>query len=320
MPAYQIHHSQPFPQSLHDAFQSLSLRWVQKNKKLRHPSILRMVDAARQSVEAVEPEFKELVDFADQPLIERMTYPSEECEAWASEYSLNFERDQNQSYIPRLMVTIKQLNLPDVTYAHFRRFIAENPFPTDADLAIFRHQHPDIESVYDLLMEAYRKPPIQSQSVPLCKTCGGYLDCAARDIKGYCEELSGQVTRVPIEDTVICLIRPSFIELRLFEALEALGLRVELWPSLDKADISLKFPNGDIWAVDAKDWGSAAKLAIDLNHDDIPYIGQSKSFFVVPDYRWNDIAYQSALNAKYNGTIPILSESKLIRRVENNLI
>mgnify|MGYP001797648293 FL=1 len=81
MPAYQIHHSQPFPQSLHDAFQSLSLRWVQKNKKLRHPSILRMVDAARQSVEAVEPEFKALVDFADQPLIERMTYPSEECEA-----------------------------------------------------------------------------------------------------------------------------------------------------------------------------------------------------------------------------------------------
>ncbi|MCC5622229.1 hypothetical protein [Nostoc sp. CHAB 5715] len=318
-PAYLVEDSQPFPQPLYEAFQGLSLKWILRDEEMRHPAILCMVEGARQSVEAVEPDFSEFVDYPEDPLIGNMTRPSEECEAWASRYALNLEREQNQSYIPRLMAEIERLSLPHSTYTLFRRFIAENPFPSDLIIALFRSNNPDIEPVLDLLMQAYRDAPPQSESMPLCKTCGGYLDCAARDIEGCCEPLEGRVNRAPIEDTVICLIRPSLIELRLARTLEKMGLQVELWPELDKADLKVTLPTGDIWAIDAKDWGSATMLARELNQDTIPNIGQSQSFFVVPDYRWTNLAYQAAFKSRYKGNLPVFSESELIKCVKGVL-
>lgn len=321
--AYQIDASQPFPQPLYEAFQTLSLKWILRDGRMRHPSILCMVEAARESVEAVEPTFTELVDFSEKPLIESMSRPSEECEAYASSFTLNLEPDLNQSYIPRLMAEIQRRSLPHSTYTLFRRFIAENPFPADATIALFTSANPDIEPVKDLLMEAYRDAPPQSTSIPLCKMCGGYLDCAAREIAGCCKALDRRVDRTPIEDTVICLIRPALVELRLTETLEKIGrksgLQVELWPELDKADLKITFPTGEIWAIDAKDWGSATKLARELNQDTIPDIGQSKSFFVLPDYRWNNRAYQSAFKSRYQGDFAVLGESEFVKQVRGIL-
>jgi hypothetical protein len=214
-PAYLVDDVQPFPKPLYEAFQSLSLQWLMQTQRMRHRSILCMVEAARRSVEAVEPNFSDLVDFPDEPLIENRTRPSEECQSWASEYAANIEQEQNQSYIPYLMNEIRRLSLPYSTYPCFRRFIAENPFPSDFDLTRLRADHPEIEPVYSLLMQAYREDPPQSNLMPLCKTCGGYLDCAARGIEGCCEPLARRVDRAPIEDTVVCLIRPSLLELRL---------------------------------------------------------------------------------------------------------
>lgn len=322
-PAYQIDSAQPFPQALYEAFKALSLKWILRDGEMQHPSILCMVEAARETVEAVEPTFSELVDFPEEPLIENKSRPSEECEAWASEFALNLEREQNQSYIPSLMAEIERLSLPHSTYTLVRRFIAENPFPSEFTLASLRDKTPDIEPVYNLLMQAYRDAPPQSESMPLCKVCGGYLDCAAREIKGCCEALEGRVDRAPIEDTVICLIRPSLIELRLVKTLEQIGkqqgLQVELWPQLDKADLKVMLPAGDVWAIDAKDWGSATKLAKELNQDTIPDIGQSQSFFVVPDYRWNNLKYKAAFRSRYQGSIEVLSESEFVQRVRRVL-
>jgi hypothetical protein len=97
-PAYLVDDVQPFPKPLYEAFQSLSLQWLMQTQKMRHRSILCMVEAARKSVEAVDPSFSNFVDFPDEPLIENMTRPSEECQAWASEYAINIEREQNQNY------------------------------------------------------------------------------------------------------------------------------------------------------------------------------------------------------------------------------
>ena len=325
-PAYQIDAAQAFPQPLYEAFQALSLKWILEHGEIRHLSTLCMVESARNSVEEVEPNFSELVDFPDEPLIENKSRPSDECEAWASEFAFNLEREQNQSYIPRLMVEIERLSLPYSTYTLIRRFIAENPFPSDFTITNFIDKNRDVEPVQDLLMQAYRDAPPQSESMPLCKVCGGYLDCAAREIEGCCEALERRVDRVPIEETVIYLIRPSLIELRLFETLEKIGkkhdLQVELWPQMDKADLKVTFPTREIWVIDAKDWGSATKLAIKLNQDTISDIGQSQSFFVVPDYRWKNLKYQATFRSryKYKDNIPVLSESELIKRIRKEII
>ncbi|NEQ39178.1 MAG: hypothetical protein F6K40_24165 [Okeania sp. SIO3I5] len=138
-PAYQVDAPQPFPQPLYEAFQGLTLKWIEQDGEIQHPSILSMVEAARNSVEAVEPDFSKSFDFPDEP--------------------------QNQSYIPRLMVEIQRLNLPYNTYTLFRRFIAENPFPSEFTIANFIDKNPDVEPVKDLLKEAYREAPPQSQSV-----------------------------------------------------------------------------------------------------------------------------------------------------------
>ncbi|KAI9133103.1 hypothetical protein [Acaryochloris sp. CCMEE 5410] len=323
-PAYIVDAAQPFPQPLYEAFQSLSLKWLlqgdePKGRKMKHPSILCLIEAARKSTEAIDPDFAELVDFPGEPLIEELSRPSEECEAWASEYALNLERDQNQSYILDLMNEIRRLSLPDSVYVSIRRFIAEHPFPSEFEIARFRSDNPEIESVQDFLMQAYREAPPQSSTLPLCKTCGGYLDCAAAEL-GYCKPLTEEVSRAPIEDTVICLIRPSLLELRLAKTLQDMGLTVELWPQLDQADLKVTFPNGEIWAVDAKDWGSATKLVHTLGQDEIPDIGQSTSFFIVPDYRWNNLAYQATIEAQYVGEPPILSESELVKQAKRALL
>ncbi len=318
-PAYLVENPQPFPRPLYEAFEKLSIRWILRDGVMRHPSILNLVEAARNSVAAVEPDFCEWFDFPDDPLIERMTKPSDECEEYAREYSLSLEIDNNQSYIPQLMNEIKKYDLPYSTYTVFRRFIAENPFPSELDIALLTNNHPEIERVKEYLDKAYRDAPPQSDVMPLCKTCGGYLDCAAREIEGCCEPLDRRVDKAPIIDTVICLIRPSLIELRLAKKFEELGLEVELWPELDTADLKITFPGGKFWAIDAKDWGSATKLAKELNQDTIPNFGQSKSFFVVPDYRLKKLEFQAIFKSKYTGSIPLISESEVIKRVKREL-
>ncbi|WP_342053308.1 restriction endonuclease-related protein [Crocosphaera sp. Alani8] len=96
-------------------------------------------------------------------------------------------------------------------------------------------------------------------------------------------------------------------------------LEVELWPELDKADLKVTFPDGKIWAIDAKDWGNARKLARELNQDKIPNIGQCKSFFVVPDYRLRKLQDQAIFKSKYQGNIDLISESDLIKRIKKEL-
>ena len=318
-PAYQVEDSQPFPQPLYEAFEKLSIRWILRDGAMRHPSILNMMEAARNSVEAVEADFCDWVDFPDEPLIENGSKPSDECEEYASEYSFSLEIDNNQSYILRLMNEIRNYDLPHRTYTIFRRFIAENRFPSELDIALLLDNHPEIERVKEFLDEAYRDAPPQSDFMPLCKACDGYLDCAAREIEGCCEPLNCRVDKAPITDTVICLIRPSFIELRLEKKFKEMRLEVELWPELDAADLKITFSDGNFWAIDAKDWGSASKLARELNQNTIPNIGQSKSFFVVPDYRLNKLKYQAIFQSKYQGNIPLISESELIKRVKREL-
>ncbi|MEL4894195.1 hypothetical protein [Crocosphaera sp. Alani8] len=205
-PAYLVNDYQPFPQPLYEAFEQLSIKWILRDRKMRHPSILSMVEAARKSVEAVEPDFCQWVDFPDEPLIEDMTKPSEECEDYAIEYSLSLEIDNNQSYIPRLMEEITKYDLPYQTYSVFRRFIAEHPFPCEFDEALLIEKYPEIKTIKDLLEEAYQETPSQSNDKPLCKKCGGYLYCAAREIKGCCEPLDQKIYKAPTSDTVRCLI------------------------------------------------------------------------------------------------------------------
>jgi len=322
-PAYQVDASQPFPQPIYEAFQGLSKKWLLRDREMKHPSILSMVEAARESLEVVEPTFSEFVACPEDPLIESNNRPSDECLDWGSDYVLNLEREQNQSYIPRLMEEIQRQNLPHTTYPLFRRFIAENPFPSDFDIASYEDKHPEIKPVKDLLMKAYQDSPPHSEELPLCRVCGGYLDCAARNIEGCCEALEKPVDRAPIPDTVTCLIRPSLIELRLEKMLQEIsnqhGLEVKLWPELDKADLKVTFPTGEIWAIDAKDWGSPTRLAKELNQDTIPDIGQTESYFVLPDYRWDNKAYQAALKSRYQVSLQVLSETELIQHLKKVL-
>ena len=251
-PAYLVDHLQPFPKPLYEAFEKLSIKWIERDGVMRYPSILNMIEAARQSVEAVEPDFSQLVDYPDEPLIEDMNRPSDECIEYADAFTFSLEIDNNQSYILRLMEEIRQFNLPHSTYTIFRRFIAENPFPSEFDLALLRDNNPEIERVKAFLDEAYEDNRSQSDEKPLCKTCGWYLDCAAREIEGCCEPLENRkIDKAPTLSTVLSVIRPSLIELRLNQKLEEMGLEVELWPELDKADLKITFADREVWQLTA---------------------------------------------------------------------
>ena len=70
---------------------------------------------------------------------------------------------------------------------------------------------------------------------------------------------------------------PGKLELEIKKKAEQLGCKTMLWPEMDKYDIKLTLPNGDIWAVDAKTHRNPYILENDIKND--------SSFFQTPAKR-----------------------------------
>ena len=75
----------------------------------------------------------------------------------------------------------------------------------------------------------------------------------------------------------------SLIQLR--DTLVKLGLDCSLWPSVDNYDLMIKFPTGEVWAVDMKDQANARELAWSLKPFK-QFPAWNKAFYIFPDYRY----------------------------------
>ena len=77
---------------------------------------------------------------------------------------------------------------------------------------------------------------------------------------------------------------PGGLELEIAKRAQSLGLSFELWPQKDVCDVLVTLPDGVRLALDAKTYGSAAKLAKEIKRDNaIAGVGADEVIYVVPD-------------------------------------
>lgn len=114
----------------------------------------------------------------------------------------------------------------------------------------------------------------------------------------------------------------SLIQLR--DSLLKLGLDCSLWPSIDNYDLMIKFPTGEVWAVDMKDQANPRELAWSLKPFK-QFPAWNKAFYIFPDYRYKG-KYKKVFKAVWDvrcqsdstlNDIKVLSLKQLVSQVKN---
>jgi hypothetical protein len=189
-------------------------------------------------------------------------------------------------------------------YISARELLITRLVLTEQELIGIIHQ-PPFNLIRDLLKEAYEAAPLffcYQGYYRCCPHCGSLLIFSAKSL-WLCQEEScdfppapddRDLRKIPVSDDVRFLKRPlrryiafpGKAEVRLRDKLEKIKvkkpMKVELWPLLDVYDLRLTFPDGEVWAVDVKDWANPYRLARAVKpfRADPPW---NRALFVFPD-------------------------------------
>lgn len=160
-------------------------------------------------------------------------------------------------------------------YTQVRRFIAEHPLATDAELSRMRKDprlNPLVAAFLDRVYQPAHASETQGGLVLRCGHCQGPMTpdgtCRLATCRAqHAESRIGE--RLPAEKVSIArpeILRywcdPALEELRLYEALcKVHGEQVHLYPDEDRCDVSL----GTDIGVDVKDYADPIRLAAKLN-------------------------------------------------------
>jgi hypothetical protein len=236
----------------------------------------------------------------------------------------------------------RQHRTPDA-YTAFRRFVIEHPITQRRDLLLAQFS-PALGSLGDQLRSLYEPVPASTVDtldgrVWCCPACGwtlerlgGRLRCA----DARCAILTNEFTCTPVTvawDPELMRVRrgirryvvaPGRYELDMAASVEALGVRVRLWPCYDLYDLYMALPDGTAWAIDVKDWASPYALARELDPiEQAEGLPHQRSFYVVPDRRVVDIPnYITVLRAMIEGSevhrsLEVITMGDLVERVRS---
>lgn len=189
-------------------------------------------------------------------------------------------------------------------YVTFRRYLIEHPVATQDDLSDAGARR-ELSPFAATLHEMYERIPgtaIHNGQLLLCGHCGWTLERADNRLRcgsPRCRTLTdnfshGTATR-PYDSADPPLrarrairqyvIAPGVYELTLARRIEAMGLSCQLWPFYDRYDLRVVFENGEVWAIDVKDWKHPHLLGRRLTTfaDGAP--DWQRAFFAIPDAR-----------------------------------
>ncbi|SDT09430.1 hypothetical protein SAMN05444162_3068 [Paenibacillaceae bacterium GAS479] len=229
----------------------------------------------------------------------------------------------------------------DEPYRQIRTFIIQNAVVSAEVLYSFALQFSKELSKYILAcydeeftskIEHYRK----------CPRCGWTLSyrnhqwqCGAHDLCGQIQAKAFQPEQWPEDRRLFRLtegvhrytLLPGMTELSLKNKLEQEGFTVELYPDVDRFDLSVKKDGRIITMIDVKDFSHPLNLAYffnQLKEDQLAkYINEKKLLIVIPDYRKQHhsmYAYQvkQALSDKAS-LLQIWDEKKAISKLKEYL-
>lgn len=241
-----------------------------------------------------------LVDDDDRLVDPHTREPSRLCYEWAVDRpdsaTEQFDRELMYAAIERS----RHAQSP-AAYREFRRILILRPAMT-RDKAAELSLDPVLTPLDGLLQQIYLPAPAgwaEDGRFVLCGRCKTLL-IPTRDRDWVCENDKcrklglnfGPSIGVDDGDGMLLLTRPLRLfvtepgraELKLDRALRRLGLTPELWPDFDAYDLRITFPDGQVWAVDVKDWASPVLLGRQAR----PLRRQpeyDRGFIVVPQHR-----------------------------------
>lgn len=224
--------------------------------------------------------------------------PSSMCDAWACAHP-DVEAELTERHLMQRVFDICSQSTNTTGYVIFRKLVINHPVLTALELQQ-ECIKPELVQLTEQLRDIYHRVPsgwAVDNHILCCAMCGNVLMPL---VKGgvICENDSCQHRPVsigrsiPISESPMWLNRgvrrfiaaPGRAELRIARNLEMCGVDVELWPMLDRYDLRLCFPDGEIWAVDVKDWANPFLLGRSVDRmKTTPR--WDEAFFVFPDER-----------------------------------
>ena len=279
--------------------------------------------------------FSGLIRLGDQSLLED-EQPTELCHELAQKGDAELEI--HEKLMEQVLTTAQAHRRPDA-YVALRQLLIQEPVLPLSTL-LERSFSVAIGPLGPHLNELFEPVPTttltEEGEVLLCGFCGwtlerlrGRLRCGDDRCRVLTENFirGTHVLRVS-PDTHLHRVRrairryvvaPGKYEVATAGQLQALGCLVELWPGYDAYDLRITFPDGEVWAVDVKDWRFPHLLAPHIRP-----LSQSSSwhwtraFYAIPDARVSDIPnYISFLqSAVPSQEFTILTISALLEAVQ----
>ncbi len=210
---------------------------------------------------------------------------------------------------------LKQCSQED--YAYLRRFLIEHPLLKDFEKRELLLKYNTNDFIGEFVFSAYEEV---ASDTYICPRCGWTMTFRGQEIKCCSRECSKFYKRKAHNETVktnksiypyrLCLgvmryiANPGRIEMEIKKYCDENNLLSELWPEMDRYDLKVTLPNGQIWGIDAKTYSNPYLLKDSIKNDcSFQSANVDKCFYVVPDELIKEFAdylkiCKSALKAK----------------------
>jgi hypothetical protein len=203
-------------------------------------------------------------------------------------------------------------------YTDFRKFIIEHPVLSNQELVEAKGNFGLGVGLSDLLDECYEPIPSCHElegnfyACPYCYALAGIdpqKQVIANSNCNRCPPGRRLKRKIKLPDNCLKLKRgierfwfyPGRAEIQLYQKLVDIGLDVELYPECDSYDIRIKFNDGEVWALDLKDYSNPYLLVRNLGDEPVPSEPEwNVAYIVIPAERKKDRpAYLKELKSRW---------------------
>lgn len=236
---------------------------------------------------------------------ENVYVPSSDCYEFLETQDNDIMAGTDERVLYEKMTVLNQED-----YCKIRKYIIENPIITLEDRRIMSYELADTPIARDAFQFAYEEI---TEICYRCPHCGwtmmpgkyGY-SCHST----HCTDIVPELTdEMKLDPSVYNLYRlkkgvmryfaaPGKLELEIAAFCEKKKLQWALWPQMDRYDVEIEFPDGDVWEVDAKAYRNPIALRTKIQNDNgFPEGEYARGYFVIPnEYTTNQRNYTAIIN------------------------
>ena len=306
----------PYPQDLQLGYDKVVLAFLLGGKPEDAPASLpEFYQQCEQSFEEWGVELDEEIDISDSLLF--LGEPTELAIELAEAFGGSVISQSQSKIASALLEHCRSHPQGAQIYTKFRRFIVENPVLSNQKLVEAKGYFGLGVGLSDLLEECYELAPSCYElegnfyACPYCHalTSVNRKQAIANPSCNRCPPGRRLKRKVKLPSDTLKLKRgierfwfyPGRAEIRLYQKLIDLGLEVELYPCCDRYDLRVTFPDGEVWAIDLKDYFNPYLLVKRLGDEPIPSDPPwDVAYIVIPNERKKDRpAYLKELKSRW---------------------